>query len=95
MSWKGADLTSNYYIGHVSMDTDPKLIVTDIESMGVRVIEFEEIQRKHNRFKSFRLCIRKADFSKLLSIDDILPDGVILDHFFWGKKTQRGSQIES
>ena len=86
LSWKGADLTANYYIGRVNVDVDPKMIVDDIESLGVKIVEFERLELKHNRFKSFRLCIRKSDFSKLL-IEDFWPEEVILDRFFWGKKT--------
>ena len=61
MSWKGADLTSNFYVGQVHVDEDPQKIVTDIESLGVRVIEFIEIKRIPNRYKSFQLCIQKTD----------------------------------
>ena len=88
MSWRGADLTANYYIGHVSVDVDPKLITSDIESLGVRVVEFEQLELKHNRFKSFRLCIRKADFPKLL-VEDFWPEEVVVDRFFRGKRSQR------
>ena len=87
-------MTSNYYVGHVNMDVDPALITADIESLGVKVIEFEELELKHNRFKSFRLCIRKSDFPKLL-LEDFWPEEVVLDRFFWGKKTQRGNPIAS
>ena len=90
MSWKGADLTSNFYVGQVDVDEDPQNIVTDIESLGVRVIEFVEIKRIPNRCKSFRLCIRKADLPKLL-VEDFWPEGVRFDRFFWPKDTQRGA----
>ena len=94
MSWKGADLTSNYYVGHVNIDVDPQLIIDDIEGLGVRVIEFERLELKHNRFKSFRLCIRKADFPKLL-VEDFWPEEVIVDRFFWGKNAKRGASSPS
>ena len=94
LSWKGADLTANYYIGHVNVDVDPKLITDDIESLGVRIVEFEQLELKHNRFKSFRLCIRKSDFSKLL-VEDFWPEEVALDRFFWGKKTTHRATSEN
>ena len=93
MSWKGADLTSNYYVGHVDVDVDPKHIVDDIQSLGVRVIEFEEIRRVPNRYKSFRLCIRRSDFPKLL-VEDFWPVDVVIDRFF-GKRTPAGDSNES
>lgn len=88
MSWKGADLTSNYYVGKVDVSVDPQHIIDDIESLGVRVLEFEEIKRIPNRYKSFRLCIRRADFQKLL-VEDFWPEDVVIDRFF-GKRTSGG-----
>ena len=93
MSWKGADLTSNYYVGHINIDADPEVIKSDIASIGVKVIEFEELERKHNRFKSFRLCIRKSDETKLLT-EDFWPEEVVLDKFFRGKSAS-GPRIHS
>ena len=90
MTWKGADLTSNFYVGQVDVDEDPQKIVTDIESLGVRVIEFVEIKRIPNRYKSFRLCIRKMDLPKLL-VEDFWPEGVRFDRYFWPKDAQRGA----
>ena len=90
MSWKGADLTSNFYVGQVHVDEDPQKIVTDIESLGVRVIEFIEIKRIPNRYKSFRLCIRTTDLPKLL-VEDFWPEGVRFNRFFWPKDASRGA----
>ena len=88
---EGSKLTANYYIGHVNVDVDPKLITDDIESLGVRIVEFEQLELKHNRFKSFQLCIRKSDFSKLL-VEDFWPEEVVFDCFFWGKTRNAESQ---
>ena len=86
MSWKGADLTSNYYVGRVDIDVDPQRIVDDIETqLGVRVIEFAEIKRIPNRYKSFRLCIRRSDVKKLL-VEDFWPEDVVIDRYF-GKRS--------
>ena len=93
-SWKGADLTSNFYVGQINVDEDPKKIVDDIESLGVRVIEFEEVKRIPNRYKCFRLCIRKADLPKLL-VDDFWPEGILFDRYFWPKHAQRGASATS
>ena len=58
MSWRGADLTINFYVGNVDINADVSVIKEDIEAQGAKVIELEELQRRHNRFKSFRLCIK-------------------------------------
>ena len=94
MSWKGADKTSNFYVGQVHIDVDPKEITSEIESLGVQVIELEEIKRIPKRYKSFRLCIRKSDLPKLL-VDDFWPEGVRFDRFFWPKDAQRGAPTVS
>ena len=65
------------------------MIIDDIESLGVRVVEFEPLKLSHSRFKSFRLCIRKADVSKLL-LEDFWPEDVVIDRFFWPKNAKRG-----
>ena len=90
LSWKGADLTTNYYVGRVNNAVDPKMIIDDVESLGVRVVEFEPLKLSHSRFKSFRLCIRKADIPKLL-VEDFWPEDVIIDRFFWPKNAKRGA----
>ena len=84
-------MTTNYYVGRVSNAVDKKVIVDDIESLGVRVVEFDELKLNHSRFKSFRLCIRKADIPKLL-IEEFWPEDVVIDRFFWPKNAQRGAK---
>ena len=91
LSWKGADLTANFYVGRVNNNVDPKMIIDDIETLGVRVIEFEELKLSHSRFKSFRLCIRKSEASKLL-VEDFWPEDVVIDRFFKGKNAKRDEQ---
>ena len=76
----------------MNVDVDPQSIISDIDSLGVQVFEFEEIKRIPNRYKSFRLCIKKADLPKLL-VEDFWPEGVLFDRFFWpkAKDTHRGA----
>ena len=61
LSWKGADLTHEYYIGHADIDTKTDVLKEWIESHGVRVISLTECVRRHNKFASFKLTIRKKD----------------------------------
>ena len=84
MSWKGADLTTNIYIGNVDVSTSTDDVKAGISAQGVEVVELEELKRNHNRFKSFRLCIRKSERPKI-TVPEFWPEGVIIRNFFWGK----------
>ena len=70
ISVKGADLTINKFISRFHNDT------TDVS-----VVELEEINTTHNRYKSFRLRVKRAD---LVRIEDaeFWPQGVILCPYF-------------
>ena len=72
------------YIGNIDVDAPADEIRAGISSQGVKVVDLEELKRTHNRFKSFRLCIRKADRPKI-SVPEFWPDGVVVRNFFWGK----------
>jgi hypothetical protein len=85
VSCRGADLTLNKHIGNVDNSVESDTIVDCIKAKGVDVIKFEELERKHTRFKSFRLCLKK-DHWKLIEDPDFRPEGVIMRHFFRGKK---------
>ena len=87
-------MTANFYVGRVNNGVDPKTIIDDIESIGVRVVEFEELKLSHCRFKSFRLCIRKSDTAKLL-VEDFWPEDVVIDRFFRGKNAEREQSAQS
>jgi hypothetical protein len=51
VSWQGADLTLNKYIGNVDNSVESGAIVDCIKAKGVDIIEFEELER----FKSFQI----------------------------------------
>ena len=80
-SWRGADLTLNLYLGYFDINTSHEEVKSGIESQGVNVVELEELRRQHNRFKSFRLCIRKKDMDQVKE-SDFWPEGVVLRKFF-------------
>ena len=50
LSWKGADLTRNFYIGYADNSSSLDHIKSGIENQGVKVVDLEEIPRRHNRF---------------------------------------------
>ena len=87
LSWRGADLTTNIYVGNFDVQTTLEEVKTGIEAQDVNVVELEEIKRSHNRFKSFRLRIRKADLSMITNAD-FWPEGVVVRNFFWGKNSR-------
>ena len=76
MSWSGADLTVESYIGRVAFSVDAEMIKTDLTSKGYDVISIEENETRHQRFKSFKLVVKQTDFEKLLS-------------FPWPERTRR------
>ena len=84
VSVKGADLTTNRYIGRWDNEVTTDGVKEFIASQDVTVVELEELSTKHGRFKSFRLRVKKSD---LASIEDanFWPEGVLLSPFFRGK----------
>ena len=86
MSWKGADLTHSYYIGNVDIGVSVHEVKDGIEGQGVCVVELDEIPRRQNRFKSFRLVIKKSDATTIKD-PDFWPEGVVLRRFFHKNRT--------
>ena len=80
MTWSGAPLTVDCYIGRVDMSVSKEQIKDDVTSMGVDVVEIEENETRHRLFKSFKLVIRKFDFEKLNS-PEVWPEGVVFRRF--------------
>ena len=81
ISIKGADLTMNKFISRFHNDTTNEALRDFIIDKGVSVVELEEINTTHNRYKSFRLRVKRTD---LVRIDDaeFWPQGVILCPYF-------------
>ena len=50
---KGADLTINKYIGRIHNDVTADDVRSFLVGQNVSVIELEQLETKHNRFKSF------------------------------------------
>ena len=58
-------MTINKYIGRVHNDVTTENVRKFLDSHKVNVIESEQLETKHNRFKSFRLRVRRDDLEKL------------------------------
>lgn len=84
ISVKGADLTVNRYVGRWHNDSTSDAVKNFISKQNVTVVELEELETKHGRFKSFRLRVKKTQLS-LIENEDFWPEGVILSPFFRGK----------
>ena len=84
VSWRGADLTTELYVGNVSTNVSVEEAKQAIIDLGVEVIELEVI-RRHNHFQSFRLRVKRTDFEKMKD-PDIWPDGIVIRRFFRGKR---------
>ena len=80
LSWKGADLTHEFYIGYADIDTKTDVLKAWIESHGVRVVSLTECARRHNKFASVKLTIRKKDTEGWEEWD--WPEGVTVRRFF-------------
>ena len=80
MSWGGAPLTMDCYIGRVDCSVNSDQIKTSVVAMGIDVVDIEENLTRHGLFKSFKLVIKKTDFSALNS-PEIWPEGVVFRRF--------------
>ena len=54
-------MTMNLYLGYFDIATTVDNVKFNIEDQGVSVVGLEELQTQHNKFKSYKLCIRKKD----------------------------------
>ena len=81
LSMKGADLTINKYIGRVHNDVSTENMREFLASQSVEVIELEQLETKHNRFKSFRLRVKRDDL-ETIEERDFWPKGVLCGSYF-------------
>ena len=80
-SVKGADLTVNKYLGRFHNDVTEEGVRQFIADQGVSVVELELLDTKHQRFKSFRLRMKRSQLG-LVEDDQFWPEGVIVSPFF-------------
>ena len=81
---KGADLTINKYIGRIHNDVTADDVRSFLVGQNVSVIELEQLETKHNRFKSFRVRVKRADL-EIIEEQDFWPEGVLCGSFFRAK----------
>jgi hypothetical protein len=81
ISWGGAELTMDMYIGRVATNVDITVVREYIEKAGVSVVNFEELPRKHERFKSFKLTLKRSDLTKIRD-PEFWPEGVVFRNYF-------------
>ena len=93
ISLKGADLTVAKYIGYLDNSTQPEDIRALLDEHQVETISLDPIPQKHNRFKSFKLVVKK---SQLPIVEDgkIWPEGVVVGRF-WSPKSTNPSSSET
>ena len=80
MSWGGAPLTVDCYVGRVDFSVSAEQIKADIVAMGIDVVGIEANQTRHSLFKSFKLVIKKMDFPNL-NTPEVWPEGVVFRRF--------------
>ena len=91
MSWGGAPLTVDCYIGRVGVSVTAEQVQSDIVAMGIDVVGFEENTTRHGLFKSFKLVIRRKDFDTL-NLPEVWPEGVIFRRFRRPRQANSGHE---
>ena len=90
MSWSGADLTVESYIGRVPFTVDADTIKADLTSNGYEIISIEENETRHQRFKSFKMVVKQSEFEKLLKFP--WPEGVLYRRFWRPRPSLTGRE---
>ena len=81
------------YLSHFDVSTSVSVVKFNLEDQNVGVVDIEELQMSHNRFKSFKVSIRKKDFEIMSEVFE-LPEGVVVRKFF-PKRNHDGAPITS
>ena len=81
LSFKGADLTIDFFLTYADVNCTPADIKTWTQNEGVELVEVEEVPQRHSHFKSFRICVRKKDVETIKN-EDFWPEGIHMRKFF-------------
>ena len=92
VSWRGAPLTVDCYIGRVDLNATADEIKAFVISKGIDVSAIEENVTMNQRFKSFKLVIKKTDYEKL-DDRDLWPEGVVFQRFWRPRNAGAGGVI--
>ena len=93
ISLKGADLTVAKYIGYLDNTTRVEDIRELLDEHGVEVVSLEPIPQKHDRFKSYKLVVKKSQLS-IVEDGKLWPEGVVVGRF-WSPKPKNPSTSET
>ena len=89
ISLKGADLTVAKYIGYLENSTRPEDIRALLDEHGVEIVSLDPIPQKHDRFKSYKLVVKKNQLP-IVEDEKIWPEGVLVGRF-WSPKSNNSS----
>ena len=92
LSIKGADLTVNKYISRFHMDTTEETLRQFISQKDVTVVELEPIKTAHERYKSFRLRVKRSDLEKVEDAD-FWPQGVVVCRYFRPRRKDQSGVV--
>ena len=92
LSIKGADLTVNKYISRFHMDTTINELRQFISQKDVTVVELDPITTAHNRYKSFRLRVKRSDLDKIEDAD-FWPQGVVVCRYFRPRNKEQNGVV--
>ena len=81
LSFKGADLTIDFYLTYADVNCTPDDIKAWTKSGGVELVNVEGVPQRHNHFKSFKNSVRKKDVEAIKN-DDFWPEGIHMRKFF-------------
>ena len=91
ISLKGADLTVNRCVGRVHNDTTLDDLREYITSRTITVIELEQLETRHTRFKSFHLRVKRDDLERMEDAE-FWPEGILFSPFFRPKNIEERPQ---
>ena len=79
-------MTVAKYIGRLDNETRADDVKSLLEEKGVDVVSIDPIQAKHERFKSFKLVVKRSQLS-IVEDEELWPTGVIVGRFWSPKST--------
>ena len=66
---------------HSNRPTKQEEINNHLRDAGIEVVDLKELERRHSRFKSFVLTLKKSQLP-LVENPDLWPEGVVVRPYF-------------
>ena len=76
---------ASFYVGNVNINTKLEDVKAMIEEQGVAAVNLEELQRRDNRYKSFKLVIRKKHIYAIKD-PNFFPKGISVRKWYSPRK---------